>query len=188
MVRIQRPFFPILLLVALGLACLSSLDAEFAEVPTPDRTDEGVFHGTWYYVTRDGDMALWIRSVDGQPELKVRFRAKSTTESFETGWDGNVAYTLAGYPATFGIDLNHRDENTLAGSWQWEVKFSNSGRTENGKFILYRVGDGRHMVLKFSEYERKTWKGEKMSARTGLPAWGFRKASKRIVLWDELPF
>jgi hypothetical protein len=69
------------------------------------------------------------------------------------------------------------------------VQFSKSGREEHGRFQMYRGHDGRKLVLRFDEFERRRTSGDDVRVSTpehhGMT---FVKASKRIVLWDELPF
>jgi hypothetical protein len=62
-------------------------------VTAPDRTDAGEWDGTWFYVTRARKMALWIRTEDGQPRMKLRLLGQSGgLESFTTDWDSQAEY------------------------------------------------------------------------------------------------
>ena len=63
-----------------------------------------------------------------------------------------------------------------------------SARIQEGDYTLYRAGDGRAMVLDFSSFEQRIEKPGPDEVATGDPSWTFKKASKRHVLWDELPF
>lgn len=191
-----RRVLPMLTLAVLVAAGASALLAQQPGVSrgrrvasgAAERTDAGVWDGTWIYVYRDGRMGLWLRTREGKPELRVQFQSTTSPEAFETDWNGRADYVLAGQPAVFEIALTEADENTLEGNWTWEVEFRNSGRSEKGRFTMYRARDGRHMVLRFDEYEKSIRKGERASTFTGTPAWGFRKVSKRLALWEELPF
>lgn len=192
----RRRLVPFLMLAALVLADGSALLAQDPGISrgrrvasgAAERTDAGVWDGTWIYVYRDGRMALWLRTREGKPELKIQFQSTATPEAFETDWNGRADYVLAGEPAVFEMAVTEGDENTLKGTWTWKVEFRTSGRSETGRFTLYRAGDGRHMVLRFDEYEKTIRKGERGSTFKGTPAWGFRKVSKRLALWEELPF
>jgi hypothetical protein len=53
---------------------------------------------------------------------------------------------------------------------------------------MYRTGDGRFFVMEFDKLERVINLGEEEKVLSSSPSWTFRKASKRLVLWDELPF
>jgi hypothetical protein len=155
----------------------------------PERTDAGVWEGTWYYVYRDGWMALWIRpGGDGKPEVKLRYQSLATSEAFETDWNGRATYYLAGQPATFELSLDERTDTTIRGRWRWDVQFEDSGRTETGRFQMYRAADGRQLVLRFDEWELVIRRRDQIKRYSRPPAWTFVKASKRLVLWDEIPF
>lgn len=159
------------------------------EPGVPARTDAGVWEGTWYYVYRDGWMAIWIRrGKDAKPEVKLRYLSLVSPEAFETDWNGKATYYLVGQPATFEIALDERTDTTIRGTWTWDVQFEDSGRTETGAFTLYRASDGRQMVLKFDRWERIIRRRDEVKRYSRPPAWTFVKASKRLVLWDEIPF
>ncbi len=158
-------------------------------IGAPERTDAGVWDGTWYYVYRDGRFGIWIRrGKDGKPELKLQYQSLSAPEAFETDWSGKATYYLSGQPATFEIQLDQRDEKTMHGRWKWEVQFEDSGRTESGTFTLYRAGDGRQMVMKFDPLERVIRRRDQVKRYNVASTWTFLKGSKRLALWDELPF
>ncbi len=160
-----------------------------AEPAVPVRTDAGVWDGTWYYVHRDGWMAMWIRRAkDAKPEVKLQYLSLIAPEAFETDWNGKATYYLVGQPATFEIALDERTDTTIRGTWKWDVQFEDSGRTETGTFTLYRASDGRQMVLKFDRWERIIRRRDEVKRYSRPPAWTFVKASKRLVLWEEIPF
>jgi hypothetical protein len=194
----QRPL-PFLLALTLALAAASSAPAmaDTKEIPgltergrsavdLPPRTSAGVWDGTWSYMYRDGRYAVWLRTVDGKPELRLQFLSTSSPEAFETDWDGRAVYYLAGQPATFEIKLTEADKDHLAGTWNWGVEFPDSSRHEKGTFEMYRSADGRQLVVNFHDLERVTRRGERKETFSAAPVWIFRKASKRLVLWDEL--
>lgn len=153
-------------------------------------TDEGRFEGTWAYVNRDAKMAIWLRDTeDGPPEIKYRYLNTTSREEFETDWSGRAEYYVSGQRALFEIALTGGDRNRASGTWTWVVQFTNSGREERGHFTMYRGADGRRLVLHFDEFERSMRRAE--DVRTSSPkdhGMTFVKASKRLVLWDELPF
>ena len=155
-----------------------------------DPTDAGRFEGTWAYANRDAKIALWLReSASGPPEVKMRYSNATTREEFETDWSGHAEYYVSGQRALFEIELTDGDANSATGTWDWVVQFSSSGREEHGRFQMHRGHDGRKLVLRFDEFERRRTSGTDVRVNTpehhGMT---FVKASKRIVLWDELPF
>ncbi len=155
----------------------------------PDRTDAGVWDGTWYYVSRDQKMALWIRTTDGLPELQLQYFGDVMVENFVTDWDGHAEYIVKRrHNGVFDMTITERDENTIRGAIDWTLQVGETTRTEKGAFTMYRAGHGRSIVMYFDEYERvETTATERRSWRPSQ-SWTFRKASKRLVEWEELPF
>jgi hypothetical protein len=149
-------------------------------------TDRGSFHGTWTYVNRDGRTVLWIDTSGKTLRVKMQYQGTSKPEGFVTDWDGNATYIFAGEPGTFELRTTEANENRIRGTWFWDVQFESVGRSERGTFTLYRVGDGRQLVLDFSEYEKVLRKGDKVSRYEGPASWTFKKVSRRIALWDEV--
>ncbi len=158
------------------------------EVDRSTPTPNGTWDGTWYLVNRDDRYALFIRTVDGKPQVKLQYQSISHPEAFETDWSGKSTYYLAGHPATFEIKLTRRTADEMQGTWNWQVDFSDSGRGEVGKFTMYRIGSGRNLMMRFSEFERQIRRNQALKRFPATPSYTFMKASKRVVLWDELPF
>jgi len=158
-------------------------------IAVPTRTDNGDFGGTWIYVNRDYMFALWLSEHDGKPIARIRFQGNGNLiEAFETDWEGLSNYSVQGYPARFNFRLNEADPDLLKASWDWDLDFRGSARREKGEVEVYRSGDGRQLVMNFLEFERviESTSGDR---RFALPqVWTFRKLSKRLVLWEELPF
>jgi len=152
------------------------------------RTDAGEWYGTWYYVFRDGKYALWMRMQDGKPQAKLQFFSTTSPEGFETDWSGNSEYQVKRGKGKFSLIIDEGDENVIAGRWEWELDFGGSARVETGKFDMWRAADGRQIVLNFSELNHIRRRGEEQEVFSSAPTWSFRKASNRLVLWDELPF
>lgn len=182
-----------LLLLALALAGVSDAFAQGGdrfvgkvEVRVPERTDAGLWDGTWMYTSRDNRIVLWFRTEGGKPQVKLQYQSLASAEAFETDWSGKAVYYLSGEPATFDIALTRRDANTVRGTWNWKVEFTDSGRTEKGAFTLYRAGDGRQLVFKFDNLERIVRRRDQVKHYPMDTSWTFTKASKRLVLWDEV--
>ena len=155
-----------------------------------DPTTAGDWAGTWMYVWRDGRMALWLRTgADGAPEGRLQYQSTAGPETFETDWKGKATYYLSGQPATFEMRFARRERDEITGRWDWRVEFADSGRSETGDFRIYRVGNGRLLAFEFQKgYEKGVRRGINVSKSVVPPVVNFVKASRRIVLWDELPW
>lgn len=184
------PSTRVIAIAALVLALASSPVSSDQGVQVAEPTGDGSFEGTWIYVNRDLQMALWLRQGgDGAPEAKLRYRSLAGPETFETDWTGQAEYYLSGQPATFAFVLEDGDRDRARGTWNWNIEFPSSARREDGAFTMYRGLDGRRLVLLFDRFERRVRRGE--DVKTWTPerhAVTFVKASKRLVLWEELPF
>ncbi len=155
----------------------------------PPRDDTGSWDGTWWYVNRDGKIALWIRTADGKPQVKLRYMSLNGPEGFETDWVGASDYITKIGPGKFRLTLGEKDANTIKGQWDWTLDSSNSSRIETGTFTIHRTNRGRQLALVFDELIRTMRRQNRpdevfMSA----PSLTFSLGSKRHVLWDELPF
>jgi hypothetical protein len=158
-------------------------------VTAPERTDAGEWDGTWFYVTRARKMAVWIRTEDGKPRMKLRLLGQSGgLESFTTDWDGQVEYQSAGRQGAFSVTFDQRDENTITGSWAWSVKAKDASRDETADFTIYRAGWGRQMIWKIENLQHEYTGDIKPRGDVQEMVWLFRKASRREALWSELPF
>jgi hypothetical protein len=158
-------------------------------VTAPDRTDAGEWDGTWYYVTRARKMALWIRTEDGKPRMKLRLQGQSGgLESFTTDWDGQAEYHAAGRLGAFSLEFDQRDENTITGSWTWNVDAKNAARDETADFTIYRAGWGRQLIWKIENFRQEFSGDAEPRGDVEEMVWLFRKASRREALWSELPF
>lgn len=182
-------------LAALLLLPLSSAQEGAVEqfrrsaVNTPEPTDAGSWDGTWYYISRDQKMALWIRTTDGKPELQLQYFGFAMAENFVTDWNCHAEYEVKNlYPGRFDMHITERDENSIKGSLDWVLTIGDTTRSEKGDFIMYRAGVGRSIVIKFDNYARTESMGTERKSWRPQQAWTFRKASKRLVLWEELPF
>lgn len=158
------------------------------DVTVPERTDAGSFDGTWVYVNRDARVVLWIETVDGGPRVKLRYFGTSNPEGFVTDWDGHAAYEVPLGRGEFHLDLTRRDEDLLEGTWAWQLDLGGSGREERAHVTLYRADDGRHLVMHFQDFEHIRHHGTSTQTAAAQKVWNFRKASRRLVRWEELPF
>jgi len=186
--------FAVALVAAFSGPVLADDDKEFrtdvgrGRVFVPAPTSEGNWDGTWMYKSRDFYLALWARSVDGKPELKLQYMGLATPEAFETDWSGDAVYYVAGEQATFHLAVEEGGADRFRGRWDWDVQFQDSGRTERGSFEGYRSGDGRTLNLEFDKLERIISRLGKEKHLVASPVWSFRKVSRRLIRWDEIPF
>ena len=157
------------------------------QLTRPERTDAGDWYGTWYYISRSRKMALWIRTKDGQPEVKLRLQERASSRlSFTTDWDTRADYNHSGVQGQFSLDIENRDENTITGKWIWDSRTSAGGSGEAAEFTIYRSGYGRQLVMHLQNVEHK--QVSRTVQRLPELVWTFKKASRRTALWGELPF
>jgi hypothetical protein len=188
-------------LAILGLLTLAALGATSASAQlgfeprgdvsryVPPRDDAGSWDGTWWYTSRDHKIALWIRTEDGVPQIKLRLFSLVAPEGFETDWTGAAEYITKIGPGTFRLTLGERDANTIHGTWDWKLEAPDSARIEHGTFSMHRTNGGRQMAFVFDELIRTMRRnGRPDDVFTSAPALTFFLGSKRQVLWDELPF
>jgi hypothetical protein len=189
-----KPISPLLALF-LTIATVGPVAAQATphgrmDVYVPPASDAGKWDGTWVYSSRDCRIGLWIRTVDGKPQMKLEYRSSQRPEVFETDWDTKASYYMAGEPARFAIEWSRRDTDRFEGKWVWEARLEDVSRRETSELSVYRTGDGRSLVFKFDNWERAFRRGDDVqSMKAPIQIWGFTKVSKRVdVLWDELPF
>ena len=171
--------------VVLGLALALTLPSLVQS--QQDLTDLGTWDGSWWHRSRDYNMAVWLRTVDGVPELKLQFFSLGRPEGFVTDWNGQATYEVRDGNGSFSMTLTERDGVMLKGTWAWELDLGSSGRSEHGEFIVYRAGDGRTLAIDFAEITKVIRRGDRLQTVKVPQRLSFRKASKRLVLWDELP-
>ena len=155
-----------------------------------ERSDAGDWYGTWYYVSRTQKMAIWIRDDDGTPQVKWRLSGTQSgdLDSFSTDWSSQGVANDRGQSGTFKLTLDTADQNTIAGNWAWEVRAGKNGRKDTANFELYRSGDGRHAVMRITDWKREFWGKREYAQTQEYKVWTFRKASRREAMWNELPF
>jgi len=194
-----------IVVLALAFCAGSTAFGQQAAQPTPDPNEtftdfgrssrmviepsnEGIWDGTWYYVSRDARIAMWIKTEDGVPQVKFQYLSNQSAEGFVTDWNGNADYKLTHSVGSFSLNIKERGADVIEGHWDWRLEGEHSTREEQGDYRIYRTGDGRFFVMDFSDYKKiLTGKKGKRIYETH-PGWTFQKASKRLVLWDELPF
>lgn len=168
------------------------LDTVFgrSKILLPEPTDAGEWNGTWYYRNRDARFALWFRTAaDGSPEMKLQYLGLMLSpEGFVTDWKTRATYNVKDRVATFALDVRERGANRIEGTWDWKLALFDSGRFETAEITIYRAGDGRQLVMFFHNFNKTIKRGSAISSIDTDQAWTFRKASKRLVLFDELPF
>ncbi len=148
----------------------------------------GTFDGTWMYVNRDLRFALWIRTKDGVPQVRLQYQSLASPEAFETDWDGKAVYYLAGNPVTFALKLGTSNAQQLTGTWAWNLEVEHSARREAADVVIYRTQYGRTLLMDFQNFRRTITRNGKDSLMKVPFNWTWNKVSNRELLWDELPF
>lgn len=185
--------------MALGVALLALLalsaplpaasqSSKIKAAPVAEKVSSGEWDGTWYYVNRNYRLAMWIRTVGGKPECKVRLMSLFAPEGFETDWKGFAEYSTRHRPGRFHFEIKEAGGDEISGDWLWDLQFPDSGRREEARFLMHRTGIGRSFSLQFLDLSRTMRRGEVERTYNAPRAWTFLKASNRQVLWDELPF
>ena len=165
----------------------SSLGRMGLGLPAP--SSNGTWTGTWMYISRDIRMALWMSEEQGEPAVKFRYESSMrSTEKFETDWAGQARYFVQDHPGVFEFTIGETGPDLIQAVWDWELDMRGSSRTEKGDVEMYRAGDGRRLVMFFKNFERIIRSGGKQKVHDFPQAWTFRKMSRRLVLWEELPF
>ena len=155
----------------------------------PEPTDKGVWDGTWIYVSRDIRLAMWMREEQGKPVVKFRYEGTlRATESFETDWTGKASYFVQDHPGEFEFTLRETGADLIEANWDWMLDMRGSSRSEKGDIEMYRAGDGRRLVMFFRDFERIIETGGTRKVHDSPQAWTFRKLSRRLARWEELPF
>ncbi len=153
----------------------------------PPSTTDGSWDGTWFYMNRDMKMALWFLTEGDTVKVKLQYLDMADAESFATNWEGQAEYAHRGSQGKMSIGLQETSPDRMAGDWSWELKNKVSSRVESGQFEMFRSLDGRSLVMAFSDLSRK-FQGKRSQELELDAIWTFRKASRRHVVWGELPF
>jgi hypothetical protein len=148
----------------------------------------GTFDGTWMYVNRDTHFAIWVRTKNGAPQVKLKYQSLASPEAFETDWDGKAIYYLAGNPVTFDFKLGESTADRIVGKWSWVLTVGNSLRRETADIVMYRTLFGRTFLMDFVNYEKTITSQGKNKIMQAPVVWNWAKVSNRELLWEELPF
>jgi len=167
---------------------LPGLGSERVLIQKADPTTAGSFDGTWMYVNRDAHFALWARTKNGVPQVKLQYQSLANPEAFETDWDGKSVYYLAGSPVTFELKLGESNADRIVGTWSWVLKIGESGRRETADIVIHRTWYGRTLLMDFRNYEKTLTSNGHNKIMKAPVVWNWIKISKRELLWDELPF
>ncbi len=178
----------IAILIVAGPALAQSPVGHRSAVHIPDASTEGTWDGTWFHISRDHRVALWARTQDGKLELRLQYFRIGRAEQFETDWATTASYDVDGAPGTFSLTVTEASDDQLEAKWDWRLQFADSGRFETADITIYRTGDGRQLVFLFEDFKRELHRGQDVQTASTRKTWTFRKASKRLILWDELPF
>ena len=167
---------------------LPGLGSEKQMIHKDEATSAGTFDGTWMYVNRDMHFALWVRTKNGTPQVKIKFQSLASPEAFESDWDGKSIYYLAGNPVTFELKLGESTADRIVGKWSWVLTVGNSMRRETADVVMYRTLYGRSLLMDFVNYEKTITSNGKNKIMQAPVVWNWAKISNRELLWEELPF
>lgn len=178
--------------IGLGVCVAAGLwlAAGAADPSAPPATSEGNWHGTWQYGNVQEKVALFMRQSEGAPvEIRLQYSGSRPVQEFATDWNGAASYSVQGRPASFELEVSERTDERISGTIRWDFPLAENVReSRSGKFVIYRKLDGRYLQLHADEFEWKRYSGETVIGRqVGPMDWSFRKRSKRIVMWEELP-
>jgi hypothetical protein len=151
-------------------------------------TNAGTFDGTWMYVNRDMHFALWVRTKNGAPQVKLRYQSLASPEAFESDWDGKAIYYLAGNPVTFEFKLGECTADRIVGKWSWVLTVGNAMRRETADIVMYRTLYGRSFLMDFVNYEKTITENGKNKIMQAPVVWNWAKVSNRELFWEELPY
>jgi hypothetical protein len=180
-------WFPLAVLLA-AIAVPPAIPAE-SDLPE-GLTERGNWNGSWYLFNRDERIALFVRSENGAPQIRLRYQHRSRPDAFETDWEGSGAYFVSGQPATFELKIAEHSDTLIRGTLSWNFPLlAGSRETRSGEFKLYRTENGRKMLMDFDVMHFDLVRPESgTQSRSSFWRWVFLKASKRVALWEELPF
>jgi len=186
----QGRFITIAVLIMIMLPVLDSYALQIISGArhTPEQTGEGTFLGTWFYVDRDQRFALFFKEEAGKIKAKIMWYVNSE-ESFETDWDGKCAYMFRGYEGNVSLQIsNPGNKELLEGKWLWQYRFVSSERIESGTFKMYRFEKGFKLAWIMPDWARVVKAGDKEKGLKLDQMHILRKASNRIISWEEIPF
>jgi hypothetical protein len=167
---------------------LPGLGSDRQLVQKDEPTSAGSFDGTWIYVNRDMHFALWIRTRNGVPQVKVKYQSLASPEAFESDWEGKSLYYLAGNPVDFELKLGESTSDRIVGKWTWVLTVGNSLRRETADIEMYRTVYGRTLLMDFGNYEKTITSDGKSKIFQAPVVWNWAKISNRELLWEELPY
>lgn len=185
------------LLSLAGAAALVGLAA--TRTPPPAETTAGKFEGTWYRVDPENRQAVQFRRSENGRGWDLRFYWRSA-DGFEidTDWASRHTFTYKGFPGVLVLNVDPKLSNESRVTVHYrrdQDGASASHLTEEGDLILYRTGDGRLLVWLQDPLKIDTTVAEPIAPyeedgakRDEQRLWQFGKVSKRLILWDEIPW
>lgn len=154
----------------------------------PAQTDKGSFVGTWYYIDRNQQFAIFIMQKGKKHKIKIQWKM-NTREEFETDWEGECQYKFEGFDGEVRLKvLNPNDINSLKGEWEWSYDMGDMKRTEKSSFTMYRAEDGRKLVWMLPDFKRIIQRGDQSRTYAYENMHILRKSSDRIVDWEDITF
>jgi hypothetical protein len=180
----------LLLLAAAAFCSLAAAQTPHqGQVELYPATEEGDWDGTWVFGNRDFKIVLWLQSDSkGKPSMRWQYQDLANAEMFVTDWEGKADYTML--QATGKVSLNAREltPHSIKGELVWETDYEDAIRSVTGAYEIFRVNDGRFLMIYFPLWKRVIQKGDDVRISEVPQSWTFRKLSKRQLRWEEIPF
>ena len=149
-------------------------------------TQAGTFEGTWIYANRDAHYAMWIRTKDGKPQVRLQYQSLANPESFETDWDGPRELLHGGEA---GVVLAPARRGRCPGARRplglgaLRRRAPRAARRRASRCSAR--GYGRTLSMNFKDYQRIITAGPNGNVLRAPMTWTWVKVSKRELLWDE---
>ncbi len=184
----QKTVLIILFIVSIMIALPLCAQAFDGKRRTPDPTTEGTFVGTWFYIDRDMRFAFYFKEEEGKIQAKLRWEIHHG-EMFETDWDGKCTYMYGGNEGVVHLDIaNPENKNQLEGKWSWRFGSGSGERLEEGTFTIYRSEKGLKLAWIMPDWFKSFKSGDKQKKYQYEQMHILRKASNRLIQWEEIPF
>jgi len=152
-------------------------------------TEDGNWDGTWLYVSRDLKLVIWMRTDEqGAPQMRWQYQAMANAEMFLTDWDGKVEYNWRNAKGQVDLRTSKRTADRIEGAFAWELDAGRAYRTVTGEYEIFRITDGRFFMLHFPNWKRVVVEGDETKTVEAVQVWTFKKISKRLIRWEEIPF
>jgi hypothetical protein len=187
----------LLVLAPAALAQKAPKKKRIGKLEVPPATERGSFTGTWYRVQPGQRQALQVREAPGGEgyELRLYWRGGEGFE-VDTGWSPRHEFVYRGFPGLIVLEPRELGDGRFVLEWRREQEGARGSKmVETGDVEIFRVEDGRKLVWLQRPLHRKVTVAEPMAPHELKPheeederIWIMRKATRRLVPWDEIPW